>query len=261
MSQYLKYISTTGPDRAKKISSSEDEDNHIQVMNALRERKHALPTLHREALLFLPHLLDIPKHLAVLTSSVLRHARQLHQHDTLQCENLKSFVACCVEVENTALKCVQQLLRPRAQTIRYHNTPRSEMLSHQSSKESTNSLASVEQEQRFSERRRTVTRPSTAPHSDRRQQWNSESETPLPTSPTNEEARQSLAQRKDGSLGSNRRGSVEASRLNLYTGDTKRNLAGNTHGRTDSATDPLMTSDVEDNRKRKGFLRGLLTKR
>ena len=136
------------------------------------------------------------------------------------------------------------------------------MLSHQSSKESASGLTGMEEEeQRFSERRRTVTRPSTAPHSDRRQQWNSEGETPLPNSPTNEETRQSLMQRKDGSIGPNRRGSVEASRLNSHTSDVKRNLAGGAHGRTDSATDPLIASDAEDGKKRKGFLRGLLTKR
>lgn len=263
MNEYLKDISTVGPERIRRSSFSEDEDNHIQVMSALRDRKSALPTLHREALLFLPHLLDIPKHLAILTSSVVRHARQMRYLDALHSENLKHFAATCFEVENMALKCVQQLVRPRARGIHFQSSSRPDTLNHHSSRESTNSSASMaEEEQRYGERRRTVTRstrPSTAPGSDRRQQWDRGEDDPPPNSPVCEEPRPFTVQRKDESVGLSRRGSLEGSRSNAVSEDMKRGLTGGTHGRTESAADPLITSDVEDGKKRRGFFRGLIS--
>lgn len=115
MIDYIKEVSTPLPDNRKGLlSPKQDEDDRLHVMNALQERKPTMPTLHREALLFLPHLLDIPRHLAVLSSAVVRSTRS-HPGGSVydSTSTLGIFIQSCLEVENQALKCVSQL-RPRS---------------------------------------------------------------------------------------------------------------------------------------------------
>jgi hypothetical protein len=121
MTDYLREVSTPSPEpfrNAGPFGSTSGDHSRIHVMNALRERKSVTPTLHREALLFLPYLQDIPKHLAILTSSVVRNVR-LQRIKVLkeQNEHLYAFTRSCLEVENLALRCVNQL-RPRSLALR-----------------------------------------------------------------------------------------------------------------------------------------------
>jgi hypothetical protein len=86
--------------------------DRLNVVNSLRQRGAALPVLDREAIPLLPHLLDIPRHLAIITSAVIRNARDCshspNPHDQAD-RRLDEFCVKCFEVEEQALQRVSQL--------------------------------------------------------------------------------------------------------------------------------------------------------
>lgn len=90
-------------------------------MQSLRDRREQLredAPLASEAIPLLPHLLDIPKHLAVLSSAVVRHSRTNPQpatsrpvpltHDTL----VEDFAIKCFEIEEKTVQYVSHLGPP-----------------------------------------------------------------------------------------------------------------------------------------------------
>jgi hypothetical protein len=94
-------------------------------MQSLRDRREQLrevTPLASEAIPLLPHLLDIPKHLAVLSSAVVRHSRTTPQaaitrpapltHDTL----MEDFAMKCFEIEEKAVQSVSRLDLPPSAT-------------------------------------------------------------------------------------------------------------------------------------------------
>ena len=99
---------------------SMDKHERLRVMNALRQRTATAPVLHREAIPLLPHLLDIPRHLAVVTSVVVRFSRTQNFHPVQQTslgdKYFSEFCARCLEVEEQALARVSKLAaKPRRQ--------------------------------------------------------------------------------------------------------------------------------------------------
>lgn len=199
MIDYIKEVSTPSPEQFKSTSSANaDKHDRISVMNALRERKSTMPTLHREALLFLPHLLDIPRHLAVLTSAVVRNSRlQRPRGNSHYSETLWLFTKSCLEVESVALKYVSQL-RPRShgartQSVTNINTTPQQMFSHVESPQSS-PVGLDDDSRRVGKKRLNTrgTRPSTAPSSPETETpwvhaWdNGATNPPLPSSPVDE---------------------------------------------------------------------------
>ncbi|KAL5534237.1 hypothetical protein ACEPAG_699 [Sanghuangporus baumii] len=263
MIDYINVVSVPNPEQFK-ISSPTNTDKHdrICVMNALRERKSTMPTLHREALLFLPYLLDIPKHLAVLTSAVVRNARYQRSRGLSQTnESLRQFTKCCLEVENVALKYVSQL-RPRthgvrSQTITYVNS------AHQAPASGTSSqgLSLNEGSKRTGKRRLTARMPraSSPPStpdivsvSNTHLESNSNSP-PLPSSPADE-----VIPRNSLGAGSAR------TQLTLTATRTRQSISldGDETRRAGDEGISTHTSEAPDEtKKRKGFFRGFLTKR
>ena len=58
--------------------SGPDKRDRMQVVASIRarlENNDEIPTLHKDATPLLPHLLDVPKHLAIITSAVVRNAK------------------------------------------------------------------------------------------------------------------------------------------------------------------------------------------
>lgn len=58
--------------------SGPDKTDRMQVVASIRarvENNDDIPTLHKDAIPLLPHLLDVPKHLAIITSAVVRNAK------------------------------------------------------------------------------------------------------------------------------------------------------------------------------------------
>src|ERR1700744_1149782 len=74
MFEYILVVSTPRPEEPPQTQS---EEAHVRsrAVRALHERKKSMPELHRETIPHLPHFLDIPRHLAIITSSVSRYSR------------------------------------------------------------------------------------------------------------------------------------------------------------------------------------------
>lgn len=126
MVDYIATVSSTGPAPVPETKTQDDSsralDRHekMRILNAVNQRHRRVPVLHREAIPLLPHMIDLPKHLAVITSMVVRHTRrQLPTRSGAQTEEVfDQFCQSCLQVEEQALRRVSQLaLRRRAKSV------------------------------------------------------------------------------------------------------------------------------------------------
>jgi hypothetical protein len=117
MIDYILVVSTSTPDKFPipgcPDMANSDRKERSQVIESLRSRGANMPLLNREAIPLLPHLLDVPRHLAVISSAVVRRSNELlakHQaNGTLVDPELDEFVNKCLEIEQQALKRVSRL--------------------------------------------------------------------------------------------------------------------------------------------------------
>ncbi|KLO14454.1 Rho GTPase activation protein [Schizopora paradoxa] len=174
MTDYIDVVSTPRHDTHVNLNWSSDEHERIQVMNSLRERAPTLPTLHREAILFLPHLIDLPKHLAILTSNVVRNSNHQRGAGAKQLsDNLSDLVKACNAIEQRAVKHVSKLKRPNRSNVRRlsRSVPQASFNTQSTSyvipAHTTNLETSRDPSNPRSEKRRSLSlmngRPSTAP--------------------------------------------------------------------------------------------------
>ena len=122
MIDYIIIVSTPEPgSKAPSTPSTSDKHERLRIMHALRQRSLNAPVLHREAIPMLPHLLDIPRHLAVITSVVVRYSRTQNLQSPSrpvapEDKFFAEFSARCMEVEEQALFRVSKLAaKPRRQ--------------------------------------------------------------------------------------------------------------------------------------------------
>ena len=124
MIDYIIVVSTPEPGTGIKgplTPLSSDKHERLRIMNALRHRSAIAPVLQREAIPLLPHLLDIPRHLAVVTSVVVRYSRTQNLQSAKQGsipddKHFAEFCTRCMEVEEQALFRVSKLAaKPRRQ--------------------------------------------------------------------------------------------------------------------------------------------------
>ncbi|KAK0208207.1 GTPase activating protein [Desarmillaria ectypa] len=114
MVDYLIVVSSPGKDdyRSPKGSSSGRHDR-IHVVNSLRQRAPEMTKLNLEAIPMPPHLLDVPRHLAIITSAVIRSSRDYlaASHTLVDKDDRLMHDLCskCYEVEEQALHRVSQL--------------------------------------------------------------------------------------------------------------------------------------------------------
>ncbi|KAF8846384.1 Rho GTPase activation protein [Paxillus ammoniavirescens] len=112
MVDYILVISTPIPDTYSPQSGYPAfSHQRLNVVNCLHQRGSTMPNLEREAIPLLPHVLDIPRHLACISSSLIRSAR-LAASKAKQVENgdhLSDICARCFEVEEIGLQRVSQL--------------------------------------------------------------------------------------------------------------------------------------------------------
>lgn len=113
MMAYIQVVSTPTDPYGSKVGMASDRHDRLNVVNALRQRASAMPVLDREAIPILPHLLDIPRHLAIITSAVIRSSREFHSKSNATRDPadkaLLEFCSRCFEVEEQALLRVSQL--------------------------------------------------------------------------------------------------------------------------------------------------------
>jgi hypothetical protein len=82
----------------------------LKVVNSLHQRGPTIPILEREAVPLLPHVLDIPRHLACISSSLIRSARLVgSKANSVERDHLSNLCSRCFEVEDIALQRVSQL--------------------------------------------------------------------------------------------------------------------------------------------------------
>jgi len=79
------------------------------LTNTLRRRATTMPALDREAIPILPDLLDIPRHLAIISSAVIRNSRDYKPSSQPEDRKLEEFCSKCFEIEEYALHRVSQL--------------------------------------------------------------------------------------------------------------------------------------------------------
>lgn len=113
MIDYIAIVSTPISEApTSHLADEKTRHDRLHVVNALRHRTRNMNVLDREAVPILPHLLDIPRHLAVITSAVIRSSRDLGVRPRAgesADAYLDEFCARCYEVEEEALNRVSQL--------------------------------------------------------------------------------------------------------------------------------------------------------
>ncbi|KAI0348064.1 Rho GTPase activation protein [Trametopsis cervina] len=113
MIEYLDSVSSKSSesvDRSRLLSPIERQERR-RLINVVRHRSRNAPTLIREAIPTLPQMIDLPKHLAVITSIVVRHTRRTLMARTGSPNErvFDEFCQKCLEVEEQALFRVSQL--------------------------------------------------------------------------------------------------------------------------------------------------------
>jgi hypothetical protein len=114
MFEYILVVSTPRPEEPHQTQS---EEAHVRsrAVRALHERKKSMPELHRETIPHLPHFLDIPRHLALITSSVSHHSRT---SPPPQDPIVADLFSRCHDVEQQALSHVSHQMVPHNKTPR-----------------------------------------------------------------------------------------------------------------------------------------------
>ena len=110
MIDYISVVSTPSRD----AKPADDRRRHIRlVRNDLRQRTRTMAALQRESIPALPHLLDIPRHLACISSAVVRNSKEPTVRAPLG-DNvgvaIDQFCAKCFEIEDEALSRVNLIV-------------------------------------------------------------------------------------------------------------------------------------------------------
>ncbi|KAL0581609.1 hypothetical protein V5O48_000425 [Marasmius crinis-equi] len=113
MIDYLLVVSSPAAEDSQggTVNRTSDHDK-TKLADRLQKRMSTMPVLYREAIPVLPHLLDPARHLAVITSAVIRTSRTYlsdsKTHETRD-RPLEELCSRCIEVEEKALHRVSQL--------------------------------------------------------------------------------------------------------------------------------------------------------
>ena len=111
MIDYIGVISSPVDDiPLSNLAHDANQLDQLDVVNALRRRSHRMTVLDKESIPVLPHLLDIPKHLAIVKSAIIRnYSSQRKTNDDSRDLAVEEFCSVCREVEGEALQRVNQL--------------------------------------------------------------------------------------------------------------------------------------------------------
>jgi hypothetical protein len=117
MIDYILVVSTSAPERLPAPGSPDatdlDRRERSKAIESLRFRGASMPLLNREAIPLLPHLLDVPRHLAVISSAIVRRSNEPSSKRVADGgpvdPDLDEFVNKCLEIEQQALKRVSKL--------------------------------------------------------------------------------------------------------------------------------------------------------
>jgi hypothetical protein len=102
MLDYILVVSTPSP----KESSQQPSEAHVRsrAIRALQERKQDMSDLQRESIPYEQRFVDIPRHLAIITSAIVRHERDISPQDPAMADLFRR----CRDVERRALYYVSR---------------------------------------------------------------------------------------------------------------------------------------------------------
>lgn len=110
MIDYILVVSTPSQEGYATSSTVDDMHDRIYVAKSIRERGKSQPALVREAIPILPHLLDIPRQMAMVVSAVIRHSTKFVESEVPKEDHaLLEFCSQCMDLEENALFRVSQL--------------------------------------------------------------------------------------------------------------------------------------------------------
>jgi hypothetical protein len=108
--EMLDYILVVSTPRPEELSQTPPEVHlRSRAVRALHDRKRAMPDLQRELIPHEQHFLDIPRHLAIITSAIVRHSRNVSPDDPA----IADLYNRCRDVERHALYYVSRHAAPR----------------------------------------------------------------------------------------------------------------------------------------------------
>lgn len=126
MTVYIVDVSTVTVDTEDGYHKAANTSEQMRIENSLQQRISTVGALQKEATPSLPHLLDLPKHLAVVSSLVARYSRShadqfapldLSASPTKQ-DLLREFCLRCIDVEDKALFRVSRLAaKPKQHSV------------------------------------------------------------------------------------------------------------------------------------------------
>jgi hypothetical protein len=102
MLDYIHVVSTPGPEDSPQPQS----EAHVRsrAIRALHDRKRAMSDLQKELIPHEQHFLDVPRHLAIITSAIVRHSRNDFPEDPA----IADLYNRCRDVERHALYYVSR---------------------------------------------------------------------------------------------------------------------------------------------------------
>lgn len=116
MIDYITVISSPVDD-ASNLAYDANQLDRLDAVNILHQRSQRMTVLEKESIPVLPHLLDIPKHLAIVKSAIIRNytSRRKTNNDSRDF-TVEEFCSACREVEGEALRRVSQLASKLAES-------------------------------------------------------------------------------------------------------------------------------------------------
>ncbi|KAG6813787.1 hypothetical protein H0H92_007199 [Tricholoma furcatifolium] len=113
MIDYILAVSTLNIDAPGQLPISNNKRrDQIEIETHLRHRSSTMQVLEQETIPRLPYLLDIPRHLAGITSAVIRNSRRFAARTTPRDpadRKLDDLCLHCLDIEEQALLCVSQV--------------------------------------------------------------------------------------------------------------------------------------------------------
>ena len=104
MIDYITVISSPVHDTSNLANDANPLDQ-LDAVNTLHQRSQRMTVLEKESIPVLPHLLDIPKHLAIIKSSIIRNYNSRQKTN----KEIEELCSVCREVEREALRRVSQV--------------------------------------------------------------------------------------------------------------------------------------------------------
>lgn len=267
MVDYILIVSSPTKDAYGSIPGAvADRHDRLNVVNSLRQRALTMSVLDRESIPILPHLLDIPRHLAIITSAVIRNSRDFHAKTTGPRDPadkyLDDFCSKCFEVEEHALLRVSQLATRISSDRR--RTSASANWSQKSSPPASVATSPAD---------RTPSSPLSIPSNGRRRPRKSSRPSTAPSASESDTSRRQML--SDGpprmftrtstdTLGSAERTRIKPRLPHLKSPSTDSvpvfgvTAKSNSTSQPSASTDPLTDISDDAGKRKKGLLRGIL---